>query len=163
MNRFHVHLNVTDLASSIRFYTELFAVPPSVIKDDYAKWLLDDPRVNFAISNTGRAAGVDHLGIQVDSADELSELGRRLDAAGGEVVPEPDAICCYANSDKMWTHDPQGTRWETFHTIGDATSYYAADASCGTGGASCSPGKGQPAPVARVSAAACCPPSSSGC
>ena len=162
MNRFHVHLNVADLATSIRFYTELFAAPPTVVKGDYAKWMLDDPRVNFAISNTGRAPGVDHLGIQVERADELCELGRRLDAAGGEVLPEPGAICCYANSDKMWTHDPQGTRWETFHTLGEATSYYAADASCDSEGASCSPRASQPAPEARASAA-CCAPSSSCC
>ncbi|MFC3816302.1 ArsI/CadI family heavy metal resistance metalloenzyme [Lysobacter sp. GCM10012299] len=163
MNRFHVHLNVADLASSIRFYTELFAAPPSVVKGDYAKWMLDDPRVNFAISNTGRAPGVDHLGIQVERAEDLSDLGRRLDAAGGEVVPEPGAICCYANSDKMWTHDPQGTRWETFHTHGEATSYYAADTSCSTGAASCSPGTSAPAPAVRASTAACCAPASGCC
>ena len=83
MNRFHVHLNVADLGSSIRFYTQLFAAPPAVVKDDYAKWMLDDPRINFAISNTGRAPGVDPLGLQVDSGEELAALGRRLDAAGG--------------------------------------------------------------------------------
>ena len=88
MNRFHVHLNVADLGSSIRFYTQLFAAPPAVVKDDYAKWMLDDPRINFAISNTGRAPGVDHLGLQVDSGEELAALGRRLDAAGGKIVPQ---------------------------------------------------------------------------
>ena len=92
MNRFHVHLNVVDLATSIRFYTELFAAQPSVVMDDYAKWMLDDPRVNFAISNTGRAPGIDHLGLQVDSGEELATLGKRLDAAGGTVVPEEATI-----------------------------------------------------------------------
>lgn len=139
MNRFHVHLNVSDLASSIRFYSELFAAQPNVVKPDYAKWMLDDPRVNFAISDTGRAPGIDHLGIQVESSEALSELGRRLDAAGGSVLPEAAAICCYARSDKLWTEDPQGTRWETFHSLGEATTYYAADAACATDGAACSP------------------------
>lgn len=139
MNRFHVHLNVADLASSIRFYTALFASEPTVRKDDYAKWMLDDPRVNFAISQTGRAPGVDHLGIQAESGDELATLGQRLDAAGGAITPEAGAVCCYAQSDKLWTEDPQGTRWETFHTVGEATSYYASQAMCGTEGASCAP------------------------
>lgn len=139
MNRFHVHLNVSDLPSSIRFYSELFATEPTVLKADYAKWMLENPRVNFAISNTGRAPGVDHLGIQVESSEDLSDLGRRLDAAGGTVVPEEATICCYAQSDKLWTEDPQGTRWETFHTLGEATTYYAGDAACATDGAACSP------------------------
>jgi len=139
MNRFHVHLNVTDLATSVRFYTELFAVPPTVLKNDYAKWMLGDPHVNFAISNTGRAPGVDHLGLQVDSGEELVALGKRLDAAGGTVIPEEATICCYAQSDKNWTEDPEGTRWETFHTFGDATTYYAGDAACATDGAACTP------------------------
>ncbi|WP_396615015.1 ArsI/CadI family heavy metal resistance metalloenzyme [Lysobacter soli] len=138
MNRFHVHLNVSNLDDSIRFYSQLFASAPAVVKDDYAKWMLEDPRVNFAISTTGRAPGIDHLGIQVDSGDELVALGRRLDAAGSTVVPEPDATCCYARSDKMWTEDPQGTRWETFHTFGDAVTYYAADDACSTD-AACRP------------------------
>lgn len=139
MNRFHVHLNVDDLEASIRFYTQLFASEPAVRKPDYAKWMLEDPRVNFAISNTGRAPGVDHLGLQVDSAEELAMLGRRLDAAGGTVVPEEAAVCCYARSDKAWTEDPQGTRWETFHTFGEATTYHAGDAACTTDGAACTP------------------------
>jgi catechol 2,3-dioxygenase-like lactoylglutathione lyase family enzyme len=139
MSRFHVHLNVADLATSIRFYTQLFASEPTVLKPDYAKWMLEDPRVNFAISNTGRAPGIDHLGLQVDSNEELSALGVRLDAAGGTVVPEDAAVCCYARSDKLWTEDPQGTRWETFHTVGEATTYYAGEAACATDGAACTP------------------------
>ena len=173
MNRFHVHLNVTDLDASIRFYTQLFATAPSVLKPDYAKWMLDDPRVNFAISNTGRAAGIAHLGIQAGDADALAELGRRLDAAGGTVLPEEAATCCYARSDKFWTEDPQGTRWETFHTFGEATTYHASgDASCATGGASCTPAHPEgasaaatPAVITAASgkASGCCTPASGCC
>lgn len=161
MNRFHVHLNVADLAASVRFYTELFGTQPSVRKDDYAKWMLEDPRVNFAISNTGRAPGIDHLGIQADSGEALAALGRRLDAAGGSVVPEEATICCYAQSDKLWTEDPQGTRWETFHTLGEATTYHAGDAPCATDGASCSPDIASVAPKAAQGGSCCAP--QSGC
>ena len=162
MNRFHVHLNVADLDASIRFYTELFAAGPSVRKTDYAKWMLEDPRVNFAISSTGRAPGVDHLGLQVDDEAGLAELGRRLDAAGASVVPEDAAICCYARSDKLWTEDPQGTRWETFHTHGEATTYYAADAACATDGAACTPNVPEMKPKVDKGAA-CCAPQSACC
>ena len=110
MNRFHVHLNVADLATSIRFYTALFGAEPTVRKDDYAKWMVENPRVNFAISSTGREPGIDHLGIQADSAEALAALGQRLDSAGGALVPEEATVCCYARSDKLWTEDPQGTR-----------------------------------------------------
>jgi len=161
LNRFHVHLNVADLATSIRFYTQLFAAEPTVRKDDYAKWMLDDPRVNFAISNTGRAPGIDHLGIQADSGNALAALGQRLDAAGGAIVPEEAAVCCYARSDKLWTEDPQGTRWETFHTTGEATTYYAGESACATDGASCSPDLASVNPRIEVSAACCAP--QSGC
>jgi len=157
MNRFHVHLNVADLASSIRFYTALFAAEPAVRKDDYAKWMLDDPRVNFAISQTGRNPGVDHLGIQAESGDELAELGHRLDAAGGTVMPEAGAVCCYAQSDKLWTEDPQGTRWETFHTVGAATSYYASQEMCGTEGATCAPAANPVEAVAAAPRSGCAP------
>ena len=163
MNRFHVHLNVTDLDSSVRFYTELFASPPTVQKDDYAKWMLDDPRVNFAISNTGRWPGVYHLGLQVYSGDELTTLGKRLEAAGGTVVPEEATICCYARSDKNWTEDPQGTRWETFHTFGDATTYYdAGNAACATDGAACTPDVRRMKPKVEQTGP-CCAPASACC
>jgi len=161
MSRYHVHLNVADLATSIRFYTQLFAAEPTVRKDDYAKWMLDDPRVNFAISNTGRAPGIDHLGIQAESRDALAALGQRLDAAGGAIVPEEAAVCCYARSDKLWTEDPQGTRWETFHTTGEATSYYAGGSACATDGASCSPDLASVKPRIKASTACCAP--QSGC
>ena len=161
MNRFHVHLNVADLDASIRFYTQLFAADPAVRKPDYAKWMLEDPRVNFAISAMGRAPGVDHLGLQVDSGEELSALGVRLDAAGGTVVPEDAAVCCYARSDKLWTEDPQGTRWETFHTVGDATTYYAGESACATDGASCTPDVHAMRPKMEKGASCCAP--QSGC
>lgn len=162
MNRFHVHLNVADLAASVRFYSELFASQPSVLKHDYAKWMLEDPRVNFAISSTGRTPGIDHLGLQVDSADGLAELGRRLDAAGGSVLPEDATICCYARSDKLWTEDPQGTRWETFHTLGDATTYHGGEAACATDGQQCTPDPKAMKPRVQ-SAGACCAPQSGCC
>ena len=161
MNRFHVHLNVADLPSSVRFYTELFASAPTVLKPDYAKWMLDNPRVNFAISNTGRAPGIDHLGIQAESQGELAELGRRLDAAGGTVIPEDAAVCCYAKSDKLWTEDPQGTRWETFHTTGEATTYHGSDAACATDGTSCSPDIRAAKPKVGKGSSCCSP--QSGC
>jgi catechol 2,3-dioxygenase-like lactoylglutathione lyase family enzyme len=161
MNRFHVHLNVVDLEASIRFYAELFAAPPTVLKPDYAKWMLEDPRVNFAISNTGRTPGVDHLGIQAETGEELASLGHRLDAAGGSLVPEEATVCCYARSDKLWTEDPQGTRWETFHTHGEATTYHAGDAACATDGASCTPQVSAMKPKVDKGAACCAP--ASGC
>lgn len=157
MNRFHVHLNVTDLASSIRFYTQLFAADPTVLKADYAKWMLDDPRVNFAISSTGRAAGVDHLGIQVEHEGDLAALGQRLEAAGGTVTPEPGAVCCYAQSDKLWTTDPQGTRWETFHTTGEATAYYSNQAACRNDIAACAPSTAAQEVASKRSGACCAP------
>lgn len=123
MNRFHVHLNVADLAASVRFYSQLFAAGPTVLKDDYAKWMLDDPRVNFAISTRDRAPGLDHVGIQVDSAAELGELSGRLKAAGAQTFDEEATTCCYAKSDKSWVSDPAGMHWETFFTFGEATTY----------------------------------------
>lgn len=162
MNRFHVHLNVADLTSSIRFYSSLFASEPRVVKADYAKWMLEDPRLNFAISNTGRAPGIDHLGLQVDDPAGLAELGHRLDAAGGSVVPEEATVCCYAQSDKLWTEDPQGTRWETFLTFGDATTYYAGTAACATDGAACTPDPAAMKPRIDKSGP-CCSPASACC
>ena len=162
MSRFHVHLNVTDLAASIRFYSELFAAEPTVRESDYAKWMLEDPRVNFAISSTGRAPGVDHLGLQVDSGDELDALGKRLDAAGGTVVAEEATICCYARSDKNWTEDPQGMRWETFHTFGEATTRHSGGAACATDGAACSPDVGA-MKTRPGQASSCCAPQSGCC
>jgi catechol 2,3-dioxygenase-like lactoylglutathione lyase family enzyme len=123
MKRMHLHVSVPDLAESIRFYETLFGAPPSVVKDDYAKWLLEDPRVNFAISQRGAAHGVDHVGVQVESAAELGELAGRLKAAGERTSDQQAATCCYARSDKSWVDDPAGVRWETFFTFDDAVTY----------------------------------------
>jgi len=123
MKRMHLHVSVPDLAQSIQFYETLFGAAPSVVKDDYAKWMLDDPRVNFAISARGRDAGVDHIGIQAESADELAAIADRLKAAGAETFDEQATTCCYARSDKSWVADPAGVRWETFFTFGEATTY----------------------------------------
>ena len=123
MKRMHVHVSVDDLDTSIRFYTTLFGAQPTVVKDDYAKWMLDDPRVNFAISDRADTAGVDHLGIQVESGEELAELAERLKAAGEATRDLEATTCCYARSDKSWVNDPSGLRWETFHTFGEAVVY----------------------------------------
>jgi hypothetical protein len=114
---------VHDLRQSIRFYSALFSAQPSVQKDDYAKWMLDDPRVNFAISTRGGRAGIDHLGIQAESGPELEELGTRLAQADVAVTAQKGASCCYAKSDKYWTLDPQGIAWESFHTLESVPMY----------------------------------------
>jgi len=123
MKRLHVHISVDDLAASVDFYATLFGTAPSTLKSDYAKWSLDDPRVNFAISKRARAAGLDHLGIQVDGDDELREVAARLAASGARVFEQTDAACCYARSDKAWVSDPQGIAWETFRSHGEITVY----------------------------------------
>lgn len=123
MKRLHVHVSVKDLSESIRFYTGLFASKPSVEKDDYAKWMLDDPRVNFAISTHAQVVGVNHLGIQAENAEELTEIEARAASAGLASQPEAGANCCYARSDKHWLEDPQGVVWEAFHTMGDIPVY----------------------------------------
>jgi hypothetical protein len=138
MKRFHVHLNVDQLEISIRFYTTLFGTAPNVLKADYAKWMLDDPRVNFAISQRGRAAGVDHLGLQVEDDAELAAIGARLQSADAVALAEKATHCCYARSDKFWAEDPQGVRWESFRTLGEATTYGgAADEAVAAKGSSC--------------------------
>ena len=124
MKRMHVHVGVKSLDASIRFYSTLFGARPTVIKADYAKWMLDDPRVNFAISAGHHAAqGIEHLGIQVESSDELTEVYGRLQAADRPVLEEGATTCCYAKSEKSWIADPDGVVWETFFTSGDATHY----------------------------------------
>jgi catechol 2,3-dioxygenase-like lactoylglutathione lyase family enzyme len=148
MKRMHVHVTVDDLTRSIGFYSTLFGIGPTVVKEDYAKWMLDDPRVNFAISDRSRAAGVDHLGIQVDSAEELAELAGRLKAAGEITRDQEATTCCYATSDKAWVNDPSGVRWETFHTFGEATAYGEDEPGVAEAkGACCAP---------KASAQACC-------
>jgi predicted enzyme related to lactoylglutathione lyase len=123
MKRMHVHVSVEDIGKAVGFYSALFAAKPAVVKDDYAKWMLDDPRVNFAISTRGREPGLDHLGIQVENADELQEVYARLREAGGDILEEGQTTCCYAKSEKSWIDDPAGISWETFHTTGESTHY----------------------------------------
>ena len=119
MKRFHVHVHVDDLAASVGFYSRLFAAAPTRLEADYAKWMLEDPRLNFAISARGHAAGVDHLGFQTDDAAELDELKQRAEAADMALLDEGATSCCYARSEKHWVTDPQGIAWEQFHTMGD--------------------------------------------
>ncbi|WFU42919.1 ArsI/CadI family heavy metal resistance metalloenzyme [Bradyrhizobium sp. CB82] len=123
MKRLHVHVSVENLPHSIGFYSALFASRPSVVKSDYAKWMLEDPRVNFAISTRGRQPGLDHIGIQVETTDELKEVYARLREAGGKVIEQGQTSCCYARSEKAWIDDPAGIAWETFHTTGESTVY----------------------------------------
>ena len=172
MKRFHVHVAVDSLVPSIAFYSGLFGQAPTVTKDDYAKWSLDDPRVNFAISARGRAVGVDHLGIQVESERELEEVTGRLREAGAPLVVEAKAVCCYAESDKSWTKDPAGISWETFHTTGHSTVYGGATgevpgslplakpavaAPVADSGACCAPAKTSIAAPVATSGACCAP------
>ena len=155
MKRLHVHVSVEDIAQSVGFYSTLFAAEPAVLKPDYAKWMLDDPRVNFAISARGGKAGLDHFGIQVETQDELQAVYGRLRQADRPVLMEGATTCCYARSEKAWITDPQGLSWETFLTSGGSTVYGdSADLgavrtasgglvpSAAPVGASCAPGTG---------------------
>ena len=123
MKRFHVHVAVSDLEASVRFYSSMFASEPTVHKPDYAKWMLDDPRINFAISQRGLAPGVDHLGIQVDSDEALGELRQQVAMAEIDASQQNQAACCYAESNKYWITDPQGIAWETFHTLANIPTF----------------------------------------
>ncbi|MEO5763967.1 MAG: ArsI/CadI family heavy metal resistance metalloenzyme [Casimicrobiaceae bacterium] len=137
MKRFHVHVAVRSLDESIRFYSTLFGAPPAVEKADYAKWMLDDPRINFAISTRAGRLGVNHLGLQVDDAAELEDIHGRLDAAGAAVSAEQDVSCCYARSDKYWITDPQGIAWESFRSLGTVPVYGTADSAVAPVGNAC--------------------------
>ena len=128
MKRFHVHIAVDDLAAGIQFYSSMFAAEPSVQKGDYAKWMLDDPRINFAISQRGAQAGLNHLGIQVESDTELDQMQARLESLQPGVEKEADVACCYAKSDKYWVNDPAGIAWETFHTFATIPMFGGAEA-----------------------------------
>ena len=123
MKRLHVHVAVENLERSVEFYSVLFGREPTVRKGDYAKWMLEDPRVNFAISARGRPPGVDHLGIQVEARQELVEVADRLRSAERQLFDEGPVTCCYVNSEKAWVRDPSGVSWETFHTTGESTTY----------------------------------------
>ncbi len=123
MKRMHIHVAVSDLAQSVGFYSQLFGAKPTVEKPDYAKWMLDDPLVNFAISQRGAQVGLDHVGIQVDNEAELTELKARMDKAEMQVVSQEGTTCCYANSNKHWVQDPSGIAWETYHTLDSAPTF----------------------------------------
>ena len=124
MKRFHVHVAVDDLDANVRFYSTIFGAAPTVRKPDYAKWMLDDPRVNFAISKRGAGVGINHLGFQVDEPAELKEIQGRLAAADARGFEEKNVSCCYARSDKYWVTDPAGVPWESFHSLGTVPFYH---------------------------------------
>jgi catechol 2,3-dioxygenase-like lactoylglutathione lyase family enzyme len=159
MKRLHVHIAVDNLSDSVQFYSTLFGKDPTVREVDYAKWMLEDPRVNFAISDRGGAPGLDHFGLQMETDAELRDVASRLAAAGRAVLEEQNAACCYARGEKAWVLDPQGIRWESFHTVGSLTTWGEAPTAapatgCGTSGAeesgaSCGA-------VAAPASAACC-------
>ena len=125
MKRFHVNVAVADLEKSTRFYSTLFGIEPAVSKNDYAKWMLEDPRINFSISKSSRKRGVDHVGLQADTTDELAEIQARLNDAGADTFDQKNAECCYAKSTKTWVRDPDAVAWETFVTHGQITHYGA--------------------------------------
>jgi catechol 2,3-dioxygenase-like lactoylglutathione lyase family enzyme len=157
MKRFHVHLSVPDLPASIRFYSGLFGIAPTVQKPDYAKWMLDNPRVNFAISDRGRTAGLNHLGMQAESAAELAGIRTQFEAADAtSTVDEPGAHCCYVKSDKHWVTDPQGIAWEAFHTLETIPLFGADEAAETAGGGCCSPSTAAEPKSGAVVANRCC-------
>jgi hypothetical protein len=156
MKRFHVHVHVDDLSKSIAFYSKLFAAQPSRVEADYAKWMLEDPRINFAISTRGSKGGIDHLGFQTDDPEELAALKARAEAADMALLDEGQTTCCYARSEKHWVTDPQGIAWEHFHTLGDIPVFNERQAT-ETAPACCTP-----APAAAVESSACCTPAPRG-
>jgi Glyoxalase/Bleomycin resistance protein/Dioxygenase superfamily len=161
MKRFHVHAHVQDLGASIAFYSKMFAAAPTRVESDYAKWMLDDPRLNFAISTRGGTPGVDHLGLQTDDADELAELKARAQAADMTLQDEGETSCCYARSEKHWVTDPQGIAWEHFHTLADIPVFSESRPAAAPAEASacCAPKagpRGKPVPVAVKPASSCC-------
>ncbi|WP_280192457.1 ArsI/CadI family heavy metal resistance metalloenzyme [Delftia sp. PS-11] len=153
MKRFHVHMHVDDLARNIAFYSKLFGAEPTRVESDYAKWMLDDPRVNFAISTRGGRPGLDHLGLQVDEASELADLKARAQAADMALLDEGTTTCCYARSDKHWITDPQGIAWEHFHSLENIPVFNEAAQAPARAHACC-------APAAPAAASACCAPRS---
>jgi lactoylglutathione lyase len=160
MKRFHVHLHVDDLSKSMAFYSHLFAAEPARVERDYAKWMLDDPRVNFAISTVGHGVGIDHLGIQADDESELAELKVRAQAADRTLLDEGETVCCYAKSEKHWVTDPQGIAWEHYRTLEAAVVYgqsRATDAPADVASACCAGPVGLKAiPVVAAPSKACC-------
>jgi len=155
MKRFHVHLHVDDLAAGIAFYSRLFSAEPARTEADYAKWVLDDPRVNFAISTRGTKAGLDHLGFQTDSAEELNDLKEAARSAELALIDEGETTCCYARSEKHWIVDPQGIPWEHFHTLANVAVFNEQPQDTG-GGACCGPARAKPAGIPVRSGSSCC-------
>lgn len=158
MKRFHIHVHVDDIAANVAFYSKLFGAAPTRIETDYAKWMLDDPRVNFAISTRGTKVGVDHLGFQVNDTAELAELAQRAQAADMSLLDQGETTCCYARSDKHWIVDPQGIAWEYYHTIESAPVYGESRQAAPASGvaACCGPsGKAIAIPV-KSTGSACC-------
>lgn len=159
MKRFHVHAHVEDLQASIAFYSKLFAAEPARVETDYAKWMIEDPRINFAISTRGGKPGVDHLGFQTDSDEELSELKARVQAADMALLDEGETTCCYARSEKHWVTDPQGIAWEHFRTLDSISTFSRAAvekpseaaARCGTS----APSGGPVAPPVKQTSSCC--------
>jgi catechol 2,3-dioxygenase-like lactoylglutathione lyase family enzyme len=158
MKRFHVHAHVEDLQASIAFYSRLFGAEPTRVEADYAKWMLEDPRVNFAISARGEKPGIDHLGIQTDTESELAELKARAQAAELTLLDEGRTTCCYARSDKHWLTDPQGIAWEHFHTLGSIPVFSEKVEAANEPAACCAPAsaRGKPVGIAVKPASACC-------
>ena len=160
MKRFHVHVHVEDLARSVTFYSKLFAAEPARLESDYAKWMLDDPRINFAISTRGGKPGVDHLGFQTDDAEELAELKARAQSADLALFDEGAISCCYAQSEKHWVTDPQGIAWEQFHTLANIPVFSEPVARQGGASACCTPAsRGRPVGIAvkgAESSSSCC-------
>jgi catechol 2,3-dioxygenase-like lactoylglutathione lyase family enzyme len=156
MKRFHVHVAVDDLEGSVRFYSSVFGMPPTVQKPDYAKWMLEDPRINFAVSQRGAKAGVDHLGFQVGTDEELVMLRKQVADARIAAFDQPGATCCYAHSDKYWITDPQGIAWETYRTLGEAQIYgVETKKKPDDAGACCSP-RPEITTVGKAADAKCC-------
>ena len=160
MKRFHVHLHVDDLNRSIGFYSQLFAAQPARTEGDYAKWMLQDPPVNFAISTRGSQPGIDHLGIQTDDPAELAALKARVEAADMALLDEGETTCCYARSEKHWVTDPQGIAWEHFHTLDSIPVFNESAPSASTTAACCVPAEAAVAPSTEP--AACCTPTPRG-
>jgi lactoylglutathione lyase len=158
MKRFHVHAHVDDLKASIAFYTRLFSAEPTRVEVDYAKWMIEDPRINFAISTRGSKPGIDHLGIQADSASELAELRVRAAAADAAVLDEGQTSCCYARSEKHWVTDPQGIAWEHFQSLNSIPVFSESMAEAPGAAACCTPAatRGKPLPVPVKSTKSCC-------
>lgn len=153
MKRIHIHVGVAEIESSIPFYSKMFGCDPTVLKVDYAKWQLEDPKVNFAISARGAPVGINHLGIQVEDQSELAEMKIRLDEIQGNVIEEQGAACCYAKSDKYWINDPAGIPWETFHTLDSIPVFNHADKNVD---ACCSPTPLTAAPTSSLTKKSCC-------